>query len=143
LKKKKEITMLESLEAKSNDWKYQSLAQTQDDVPIKLEQDPYKKKMHKCIFCEHNLPLDYKNVQLLSQFVSPQTGIQYSQQITGLCISKHLEVKAEIYKARKFGLMPFFYKDIHFVDDKKVFDEYKNNLKDVPNNYDQRPLNSE
>lgn len=47
----------------------------QDDMPKKLDSDPFKKESHQCVFCKHNIPLDYKNVQLLSQFVSPYTGI--------------------------------------------------------------------
>ena len=46
-----------------------------DDMPTKIATgDPYKKESHQCIFCKYNLPIDYKNVQLLSQFVSPYTG---------------------------------------------------------------------
>ncbi len=121
----------------------QSTQQDNNDMPIKLEQDPFKNEMHQCIFCKYNIPIDYKNVQLLSQFVSPHTGIMYSQQVTGLCHYKYIELEKTIFKAKKLGLMPFFYKETTFVDDPKLFDQFKNNLKQIPNNYDKRKLNSD
>lgn len=113
------------------------------DQPVKLQDDPYKKKMHQCIFCKYKIPLDYKNVQLLSQFVSPHTGIIYSQQVTGLCHYKYVELENTIFRARKLGLLPFFYKETFFTSDPKLFDPFKNNLKNIPNNYDKRKLNSD
>lgn len=49
--------------------------ESKDDMPKRMTNgDPYKKDSFQCIFCKHNIPIDYKNVQLLSQFVSPYTG---------------------------------------------------------------------
>ena len=115
----------------------------ENDLPISFENDPYKKKMHQCVFCKYNVPLDYKNTQLLSQFVSPHTGLVYSQEVTGLCIYKYKELEETVFKARRLGLMPFFYKETLFVNDPELFDPYKNNLKQVPNNYDRRKLNAD
>jgi small subunit ribosomal protein S18 len=121
-----------------------NLQEEDSDMPLSsIENDPYKKKMHQCIFCTHNIPLDYKNTQLLSQFVSPHTGLVYSQEVTGLCIYKYKELEETVFRARKLGLMPFFYKETMFVSDPEVFDPYKNNLKQIPNNYDKRILNAE
>jgi small subunit ribosomal protein S18 len=114
-----------------------------DDQPIKLEKDPFKNEMYQCIFCKYNIPIDYKNVQLLSQFVSPHTGIMYSQQVTGLCHYKYIELEKTIFKAKKLGLMPFFYKETTFIDDPVLFNQFKNNLKQIPNNYDKRKFNSD
>ncbi|XP_048383875.1 28S ribosomal protein S18c, mitochondrial isoform X2 [Stegostoma tigrinum] len=50
------------------------------DMPIKLE-NPYKEPPKKCILC--GVPVDYKNVQLLSQFISPYTGRIFGRHITG------------------------------------------------------------
>lgn len=114
-----------------------------EDKPVRLSQDPYKKKMHQCIFCKYDVPLDYKNVQLLSQFVSPHTGVLYSQEVTGLCYFKYRELENTLFKARKLGLMPFFYKETLFVSDPQLFDPFKNNMKQIPNDYDRRKLNSD
>lgn len=113
------------------------------DMPISLKNDPFKKSMHQCIFCKHNIPMDYKNVRLLSQFVSPQTGIIYSQQATGLCTYKYTQLEKTITKSRKLGIMPFFYKETVFVKDPELFDPFKNNLKAISDNYDKRKLNSD
>jgi len=112
-------------------------------MPLSLSDDPYAKKMHQCIFCKYKIPLDYKNVQLLSQFVSPQTGIVYSQQVTGLCYYKYTELENVVFKAKKLGFMPFFYKETTFTSDPALFDPFTNNLKKIPNNYDRRKLNSD
>ena len=107
-------------------------------MPKKLDQDPYKKTEHQCIFCQHDIPLDYKNVQLLSQFVSPQTGITYSQQVTGICYHKYIELENTIIKARRLGLMPFFYKETMYTEQPELFNPAKNALREIPNNYDKR-----
>ena len=114
-----------------------------DDLPKKIVEDPYQRPMHQCVFCKHNIPMDYKNVQLLSQFVSSQTGIIYSQQVTGLCIYKYGELERTIQKSRRLGLMPFFYKDTVFMRDPTLFNPAENTLKEIPNNYDKRKLNSD
>lgn len=112
-----------------------------DVMPVNIGKDPFRKKMHQCIFCKYNIPMDYKNVQLLSQFVSPHTGVLYSQEVTGLCHYKYVELENTLFKARSLGLMPFFYKETLFLKDPKLFDPFKNNLKQIPNNYDRRVLN--
>jgi small subunit ribosomal protein S18 len=139
--------------------------ESKDDMPKKMEKgDPFKKDQYQCIFCKHNIPIDYKNVQLLSQFVSPYTGfylffnfylekksydlihyigIIYSQQVTGLCLPKYEELQNNIIKARRLGLMPFFYKETSFQKDPHLFNPNYNSLKEIPNNYDQRKLNSD
>ena len=111
-----------------------------NDMPVKLKQDPYTKKMHQCVFCKYNIPLDYKNTQLLSQFVSQFTGLVYSQEVTGLCLYKYKELEETIFKARRLGLMPFFYKETLFLNDPELFDPSKNNLREAPDNFDKRKL---
>ncbi|XP_065260754.1 small ribosomal subunit protein bS18m isoform X3 [Emys orbicularis] len=49
------------------------------DLPIEME-NPYKDPPKRCVLCGINV--DYKNVQLLSQFVSPYTGRIYGRHIT-------------------------------------------------------------
>ena len=117
-------------------------SEVKDDLP-RHQVDPYKKKQDQCIFCKFDIPLDYKNVQLLSQFVSPNTGITYSQQATGLCYYKYVELKKTIVKARRLGLMPFFYKETTFTKDQDLFNPSVDLLRKIANNYDQRKLNSD
>ena len=115
----------------------------ESDMPIQLKEDPYSKQMHQCVFCKYNIPLDYKNTQLLSQFVSQHTGLIYSQEVTGLCSYKYTELEKTVESARRLGLMPFFYKETVFLNDPALFDPYKNSLKLIPNNHDKRKLNAD
>ncbi|XP_021252925.1 28S ribosomal protein S18c, mitochondrial isoform X2 [Numida meleagris] len=72
-------------------------ATAQSDLPIEME-NPYKEPPKKCILCGINV--DYKNVQLLSQFVSPYTGRIYGRHIT--------------------GFMPVMFKNPSFLTDPKI-----------------------
>ncbi|KAF7237568.1 hypothetical protein EG68_11385 [Paragonimus skrjabini miyazakii] len=101
-----------------------------EDEPISIP-DPYKKVNKKCILCEHNVPLDYKvnlcvvidlfkNVRLLSQFVSPFTGRIYGRHITGLCIPMQKRISQLIARSRQFGFMPFESKESVFIKDVRI-----------------------
>ncbi|KAM6135947.1 small ribosomal subunit protein bS18m isoform 2-T2 [Phoenicopterus ruber ruber] len=68
--------------------------------PIQME-NPYKEPPKRCVLCGINV--DYKNVQLLSQFVSPHTGSVYGRHITGLCNKKQKEITKAIKRAHVFG----------------------------------------
>ena len=48
--------------------------QDDPDAPSFEMDDPYVETPPKCIICENQIDIDYKNVQLLSQFVSQFTG---------------------------------------------------------------------
>ncbi|XP_042324937.1 28S ribosomal protein S18c, mitochondrial isoform X2 [Sceloporus undulatus] len=67
------------------------------DMPVAME-NPYKEPPKKCILC--GTTLDYKNVQLLSQFISPYTGKILGRHIT--------------------GFMSVTYKDPTFLSDPKI-----------------------
>ncbi|KAB0344725.1 small ribosomal subunit protein bS18m isoform X1 [Muntiacus reevesi] len=88
-----------------------------EDLPIPME-NPYKEPLKKCILCEKRV--DYKNVQLLSQFISPFTGCIYGRHITGLCGKKQKEVTKAIKRAQILGFMPVTYKDPAYLKDPKV-----------------------
>ncbi|XP_059130795.1 small ribosomal subunit protein bS18m [Peromyscus eremicus] len=88
-----------------------------EDLPIPME-NPYKEPLKKCILCEKRV--DYKNVQLLSQFISPFTGCIYGRHITGLCGKKQKEITKAIKRAQKMGFMPVTYKDPAYLKDPKV-----------------------
>lgn len=51
-----------------------------EDGPVEME-DPYHPVTKRCFLC--GVRVDYKNVQLLSQFVSSYTGMPISQKLTG------------------------------------------------------------
>ncbi|KAM6261583.1 small ribosomal subunit protein bS18m [Porphyrio hochstetteri] len=89
----------------------------QADQPIQME-NPYSEPPKRCILCGINV--DYKNVQLLSQFVSPHTGCIYGRHITGLCNKKQKEIAKAIRRAHVFGLMPVMYKHPSFLTDPKI-----------------------
>ena len=154
LKEKEEATELDnsatpaSPQVDDEKTRHQCKHQTQETtnpehLPVKLERDPFQKPMHQCVFCKYNIPLDYKNAQLLSQFVSPHTGIVYGQQVTGLCIYMQSEVEKTVFKAKKLGFIPFFYKETSFTSDPLLFNQFGSNLKKIPNTYDKRKLNSD
>ncbi|XP_029799742.1 28S ribosomal protein S18c, mitochondrial [Suricata suricatta] len=88
-----------------------------EDLPIPME-NPYKEPLKKCILCGKRV--DYKNVQLLSQFISPFTGCIYGRHITGLCGKKQKEITKAIKRAQILGFMPVIYKDPAYLKDPKV-----------------------
>ncbi|XP_053421719.1 28S ribosomal protein S18c, mitochondrial-like [Nycticebus coucang] len=88
-----------------------------EDMPVAME-NPYKEPLKKCILCGKRV--DYKNVQLSSQFISPFTGCIYGRHITGLCGKKHKEITKAIKRAQIMGFMPVTYKDPAYLKDPKV-----------------------
>uniref|UniRef100_A0A0A9WTH3 28S ribosomal protein S18c, mitochondrial n=1 Tax=Lygus hesperus TaxID=30085 RepID=A0A0A9WTH3_LYGHE len=91
-----------------------------NDMPIEME-NPFKKEKVECILCKMKIDPDYKNVRLLSQFVSPFTGLMYGRHITGLCRTKHERVAREISKSQNAGMMPYYNKEPEFLEDPKLF----------------------
>ncbi|KAK2490043.1 hypothetical protein MC885_008712, partial [Smutsia gigantea] len=88
-----------------------------EDLPITME-NPYKEPLKKCVLCGKRV--DYKNVQLLSQFISPFTGCIYGRHITGLCGRKQREITKAIKRAQIMAFMPVTYKDPAYLKDPKV-----------------------
>ncbi|XP_007945024.1 28S ribosomal protein S18c, mitochondrial [Orycteropus afer afer] len=88
-----------------------------EDLPIPME-NPYKEPLKKCLLCGKRV--DYKNVQLLSQFISPFTGCIYGRHLTGLCGKKQKEITKAIKRAQIMGFMPVTYKDPVYLKDPKV-----------------------
>ncbi|OXB84098.1 UNVERIFIED_CONTAM: hypothetical protein H355_012216 [Colinus virginianus] len=69
-------------------------------------ENPYKEPPKKCVLCGINV--DYKNVQLLSQFVSPYTGRIYG---------RHITAPPFYFFA---GFMPVMFKNPAFLTDPKI-----------------------
>ncbi|XP_029455326.1 28S ribosomal protein S18c, mitochondrial isoform X1 [Rhinatrema bivittatum] len=90
-----------------------------DDLPKEME-NPYKELPKKCILC--GISIDYKNTQLLSQFISPYTGRIYGRHITGLCGKKQKNISKAIKRAQIMGFMPVTYKHPAFRGDPKICD---------------------
>ncbi|XP_004472735.1 small ribosomal subunit protein bS18m isoform X2 [Dasypus novemcinctus] len=88
-----------------------------EDLPVPME-NPFKEPLKKCILC--GKCVDYKNVQLLSQFISPFTGCIYGRHITGLCGKKQKEISKAIKRAQIMGFMPVTYKDPAYRKDPKI-----------------------
>ena len=70
-------------------------------------QDPYAEEPMRCVLCPKNFSVpirpSWKNPKLLSQFVSPHTGLVYKKHITGLCEFMQCEVELEVKRAQQFG----------------------------------------
>uniref|UniRef100_A0A8C6UVW8 Small ribosomal subunit protein bS18m n=1 Tax=Neogobius melanostomus TaxID=47308 RepID=A0A8C6UVW8_9GOBI len=89
----------------------------QKDMLVNME-NPYKEPQKGCILC--NVDVDYKNMQLLSQFISPQTGRIYGRHLTGLCSRKQKEISKAIKKAQSMGFMPVTHKHPQFMQDPNI-----------------------
>ncbi|XP_070614183.1 small ribosomal subunit protein bS18m [Erythrolamprus reginae] len=96
---------------------YNEQESNQVDMPVSME-NPYKELPKKCVLC--GTTVDYKNVQLLSQFISPYTGHILGPHITGLCTKKQREVARGIKRAQCTGFMSVMYKDPKFRNDPKI-----------------------
>merc|ERR1711976_446237 len=81
------------------------------DMPDQLMENPFKKSAKKCFLCEKNIEIDYKNVKLLSQFVSSHTGQIYGRAVTGLCLYMQKRIALNIIRARNFGYMSYWVKN--------------------------------
>lgn len=61
-----------------------------------------------CPICrDEYLVLDHQNIELLKQFISPQSGRVLSYTKTGLCQKKHLELLVAVERAMDYGLLTF------------------------------------
>jgi len=65
------------------------------------------RKQTKCRFCnDENLEIDYKNVDLLKQFIS-DTGKILPRRVTKVCLKHQRKLSKEIKRAREMALIPF------------------------------------
>ncbi|CAL1295693.1 unnamed protein product [Larinioides sclopetarius] len=95
-----------------------------EDMFISDIENPYKPKERVCILCKYKIPVDYKNVRLLSQFISPYTGQIYDKHITGLCDAQQKRIVATIHEARNLGYMAIYLKEAKYLKDPKLFDPF-------------------
>ena len=69
----------------------------------------------RCVAC--NIPITWKNVQFLSQFVSPWSGRMYERGVTNLCDKAYHKVKHEYKRAIDNGVLGRNYKPTAFMTD--------------------------
>lgn len=61
----------------------------------------------KCIFCKRDdLEIDYKNIDLLSKYISSKGKI-LSRRITGNCAKHQRKLALQIKRARFLSLLPY------------------------------------
>ena len=96
------------------------------DAPVDLQEDPYIEEPITCILCPRRYAMDirpsWRNPKLLSQFVSPHTGLVYKKHITGLCEFMQDEVEREVKRAQKMGYMSTKMRDVIYLKDPALFD---------------------
>jgi small subunit ribosomal protein S18 len=59
-----------------------------------------------CIFCKKDFDIDYKNIELISRYVSSK-GKVTSRRISGNCAKHQRKIAAEAKKARFLGLLAY------------------------------------
>ncbi|XP_025197992.1 28S ribosomal protein S18b, mitochondrial [Melanaphis sacchari] len=75
-----------------------------------------------CPICrDEYLILDYRNVDLLKQFISPYSGKLLSYKLTGICQKQHENLIVAVKKAKDWGFIKFDLPIKHY-----NYDEFKN-----------------
>ncbi len=59
-----------------------------------------------CTFCKNNLDVDYKNIELLSRYISSRGKI-LSRRISGNCAKHQRKISTQIKRARFLNLLPY------------------------------------
>ena len=59
-----------------------------------------------CVFCKKELDIDYKNIELLSRYVSSKGKI-VSRRISGNCAKHQRKIAKEVKRARFLSLVPY------------------------------------
>lgn len=101
-------------------------AASEPDMPVSME-DPYCPEPSTCILCPRRFAPgcapqpDYKNPKLLSQFVSPHTGLVYEHHVTGLCRSMQESVEKAVRRSQDAGFMSTRVKPRHYLQDPQLF----------------------
>merc|ERR1712004_743291 len=102
------------------------LARTPHPANQFAKEDAYTEEPITCILCPRRYAMDirpsWRNPKLLSQFVSPHTGLVYKKHITGLCEFIQEEVEREVKRAQKMGYMSTKMRDVIYLKDPALFD---------------------
>lgn len=62
-----------------------------------------------CIFCKKEFDIDYKNIELISRYISSR-GKALSRRITGNCAKHQRKITRELKIARYLSLLPYVVK---------------------------------
>ena len=76
---------------------------TRQKDTITKRRDSFKKN---CVFCKNTLDIDYKNIELLSRYVSSRGKI-LSRRISGNCAKHQRKISREIKRARFLNLISY------------------------------------
>eukprot|EP00126_Sphaerothecum_destruens_P002597 Sdes_comp16026_c0_seq1m5210 len=88
-----------------------------DTGEYKITPTPKKR----CPICSNAITeIDYKNVRLLSQFVTDNSGRIIPRKSTGVCAKFQREIRKCIKRARHAGIMPNIYKIPEYKFDPKL-----------------------
>ena len=60
----------------------------------------------KCVFCKKDLDIDYKNIELISRYVSSKGKI-LSRRISGNCAKHQRKIAREVKRARFLSLVSY------------------------------------
>ncbi len=70
---------------------------------------PFRRRVQRrkvCRFCAERIPIDYKDVRLLGNFIT-ERGKLIPSRITGNCARHQRELTTAIKRARNVALLPF------------------------------------
>jgi small subunit ribosomal protein S18 len=70
---------------------------------------PFRRRVQRrkvCRFCAERMPIDYKDVRLLGNFIT-ERGKLIPSRITGNCARHQRELTTAIKRARNVALLPF------------------------------------
>ncbi len=70
---------------------------------------PFRRRMQRrkvCRFCSERIPIDYKDVRLLGNFIT-ERGKLIPNRITGNCARHQRELTTAVKRARNVALLPF------------------------------------
>ena len=113
-----------------NELEHAVKAASEADMPVSME-DPYCPAPSTCILCPRRFAPgcapqpDYKNPKLLSQFVSPHTGLVYEHHVTGLCRGMQEKVVQAVKRSQDAGFMSTRVKPRHYLQDPQLFNTSK------------------
>lgn len=66
----------------------------------------FQKRKKFCKFCAEKVEPDYKNVEVLREFIS-ERGKIIPRRISGTCARHHRKLAVEIKRARQLALIPY------------------------------------
>ncbi|KAK3723850.1 hypothetical protein QZH41_019514 [Actinostola sp. cb2023] len=77
----------------------------EEELKARLERLDEEDRPTGCVLCPKRIDIEinYKNIRLLSQFVSPHTGRIYGRQATGLCEKRRRQITNAIKRSRAMG----------------------------------------